>query len=72
MGQWVAAFLTYGLVLRPRVTRLIASAFAMITLADFLQSAYEATVKRITPPEQREVQAEQRTSHAQDSGSESD
>jgi hypothetical protein len=53
MGQWVAAFLPYGLVLRPRVTRLVARAFAMITLADFLHSAYEATIKRITPPERR-------------------
>ncbi len=58
MGQWVAAFLTYGLVLRPRVTRLVASAFAMITLADFLHPAYEATIERMTPPERREVQAE--------------
>ncbi len=63
MGQWVAAFFTYGLVLRPRVTRLIASAFAMITLADFLHPAYEATIERITPPERRMNQAQK---HAQE------
>jgi hypothetical protein len=59
MGQWVAAFLTYGLVLQPRATRLVASTFAMITLADFLHPAYEATIERMTPPERREAQAEQ-------------
>ncbi len=59
MGQWVAAFLTYGLVLRPRETRLVASAFAMITLADFLHPAYEITIKRIPPPEKRAEQAQQ-------------
>lgn len=59
MAQRVAAFLTYGLVLWPRATRLVASAFAMITLADFLHPAYAATIERITPPERREEQAEQ-------------
>ncbi len=59
MGQWVAAFLTYGLVLQPRATRLVTSIFAMITLADFLHPAYEITIKRIPPPERREEQAKQ-------------
>lgn len=45
MGQWVAAFFTYGLVLQPRFTRLVASMMAMYTLSDFLQLSMDA-VKR--------------------------
>src|SRR5438270_7263185 len=35
MAAWVGAFLAYGLVLAPRVTRLIGGAFAAISLAEF-------------------------------------
>jgi hypothetical protein len=39
LGQWVAAFFLYGLVLAPRLTRLIASVYAVLTLSDALQLA---------------------------------
>jgi hypothetical protein len=39
-GPWVAAALTAGLVARPRVTRVVASVFAMVTLSDFLHQLY--------------------------------
>ena len=44
-GQWVAAFLMYGLVLRPALTRLIAAIFAVLTLADLLHYGSEALKK---------------------------
>ena len=40
IGQWVATGLIFGLVLAPRVTRLVAATFAALTGADFLQFAY--------------------------------
>ncbi len=46
VGQWVASFFTYGLVLAPRVTRLIASIFAIVTLSDHLHQTYKALMKR--------------------------
>jgi hypothetical protein len=46
-GQWIAALFTYGLVLAPRVTRLVAGVFAIVTLSDFLHAAYEAAMKRV-------------------------
>jgi len=46
VGQWIASFFTYGLVLAPRVTRLIASVFAIVTLSDHLHQTYKALVKR--------------------------
>jgi len=45
LGQWVAAFFAYGLVFAPRVTRLVESVFAAVTMADFLQFAYDAVKK---------------------------
>jgi hypothetical protein len=39
VGQWVATGFVFGLVLRPRATRLAASVFAALTAADFLQFA---------------------------------
>jgi hypothetical protein len=41
MAQWVAACFTYGLVFAPRVTRLVASIFAMVVFSDFLQFAHD-------------------------------
>ncbi len=38
---WVASSFTYGLVFAPRVTRLLASIFAMVTLSDTLQNGYD-------------------------------
>ncbi len=45
LGQWVAAFFAYGLVLAPALTRFVASIFAAVTVADFLQQAYMAAKK---------------------------
>jgi hypothetical protein len=42
VGQWVATGFVFGLALRPRATRLVASLFAALTVADFLQLAYSA------------------------------
>lgn len=47
LGVWTASFLTYGLVLAPRVTRLIASLFAVVTVSDFLHQAYKALMNRV-------------------------
>ena len=46
LGMWVASFFTYGLVLAPRVTRLIATLFAVVTLSDHLHQTYKALVSR--------------------------
>jgi hypothetical protein len=46
LGLWVAAGFAYGLVLAPRVTRLVASIFAILTISDLLQFQYEASRKR--------------------------
>ena len=40
MATWVAAFLAYGLVLSPSLTRFITSLFSAHALADFLQLGY--------------------------------
>ncbi len=40
LAQWVATALTAGLVLSPRVTRLVTSTFTAVAGADFLQYAY--------------------------------
>ena len=42
MGPWVAAALAYGLVLKPRTTRLVGGIFAAVTLSDYLHHAYDA------------------------------
>jgi hypothetical protein len=44
IGVWIASFLTYGLVLAPRETRVVASTFASATVSDFLHLAYRAAV----------------------------
>lgn len=46
LGMWVASFFTYGLVLAPRVTRLIATLFAVVTVSDHLQQTYKALMNR--------------------------
>ena len=45
IGQWIAALLGSGLVLAPRLTRLVSAVFAIASLADFLHFGYEATRK---------------------------
>ncbi len=46
VGQWVASFFTYGLVLAPAVTRLVASIFAIVAVSDHLHQSYKALMKR--------------------------
>ncbi len=46
LGVWVASLFTYGLVLVPRVTRLVASVFAVITVSDYLHQIYKALMNR--------------------------
>ncbi len=46
LGQWVAAFFTYGLVLFPAATRLVGSIFAILTLSDHLHQIYKALMNR--------------------------
>jgi hypothetical protein len=47
IGQWVAAFFTYGLAIAPRVTRLVGSVFAILMISDFLHHA-DAGIKKYT------------------------
>ena len=46
LGMWVATFFTYGLVLAPRVTRLIATILTVLTISDYLHQTYKALTKR--------------------------
>ena len=46
IGQWVAGGFTAGMVISPRVTRLLAGMFAAVATSDFLQMAYKAAEKR--------------------------
>ena len=46
LGQWIAAFFAYGLVLAPALTRFVASVFAIVTVSDFLHQAYMAARER--------------------------
>jgi hypothetical protein len=42
LNLWVIAGFSVGLLFAPRVTRFVASLFAALTIADFLQIAYKA------------------------------
>ncbi len=46
LGVWLASFLTYGLVLVPRLTRLIAALFAVVTISDYLHQTYKILMNR--------------------------
>jgi hypothetical protein len=46
VGQWVAAFFAYGLLLFPRTTRLVAAIFTIATISDHLHQTYQALMKR--------------------------
>jgi uncharacterized protein DUF1360 len=46
IGHWIAAFLAYGLVLAPALTRFVAAIFAMVTVSDYLTQAYMAVMKK--------------------------
>jgi hypothetical protein len=47
LGTWIAAFLAYGLVLSPPLTRLIAGIAATHALADFLQVGFVAVSRSV-------------------------
>jgi Protein of unknown function (DUF1360) len=42
LAQWIATAFMFGLVIRPRETRLAAALFTTVSAADFLQFAYDA------------------------------
>lgn len=46
LSVWLASFFTYGLVLVPRVTRLVATILAVVTVSDHLHQAYKALMNR--------------------------
>ncbi len=46
LSVWVASLLTYGLVLAPRLTRLVAAVFATVTVSDYLHQAYEVLISK--------------------------
>ena len=46
LRMWLSSFFTYGLVLAPRVTRLIATVLAVVTVSDHLHQTYKALTKR--------------------------
>ncbi len=46
LGVWVASFFTYGFVLLPRVSRLVAAVFAAVTVSDYLHQIYKALMQR--------------------------
>lgn len=46
LNLWVIAGFSVGLLFAPRVTRFIASLFAALTIADFLQIAYKAAEEK--------------------------
>ena len=46
LGVWLASFFTYGLVLVPRVTRLVAAVFAVVTVSDHLHQIYKALMNK--------------------------
>ena len=45
LSVWVASLFTYGLVLAPRLTRLVAALFSVVTVSDYLHQAYKALMK---------------------------
>jgi hypothetical protein len=49
LGLWVGGAFTTGFVFAPRSTRVVASAFAILAVSDFLQVAYKAAEDRSQP-----------------------
>lgn len=47
LDQWIATGFVTGSVFAPRVTRLLASVFGTVALADFLQIAYKASQEKL-------------------------
>jgi hypothetical protein len=54
LAQWVAAGFIYGLVLVPRLTRVVASLFVVYAVADWLQLAHDAATTAVHAEEDRE------------------
>ena len=54
LSQWIGAFLGYGLVFAPRVTRFVAGLFAVFTVADFVQYGYDITKQRAERAERQQ------------------
>ncbi len=46
LSVWLASFFTYGLILAPRVTRLVATIFTVVTISDHLHQSYKALMNR--------------------------
>jgi hypothetical protein len=46
IGMWVAALLSYGLVLAPRVTRFFGGILTILAFSDFLHQLYKAAINR--------------------------
>ncbi len=46
LGMWVTAFFSYGLVLAPRVTRFLASIFAILAISDFTHQSYKRAINK--------------------------
>jgi hypothetical protein len=46
LGLWVVSAFSLGLVLAPRLTRLLTAMFSALTISDFLQIAYKAAEDR--------------------------
>lgn len=46
LGQWIASFFAYGLVLFPAATRFVGAIFAIVTLSDHLHQTYKALMNR--------------------------
>ncbi|MET0557246.1 MAG: DUF1360 domain-containing protein [Solirubrobacterales bacterium] len=46
LGLWVVAAFAIGLIVAPRLTRLLAAVFSALTISDFLQIAYKAAEEK--------------------------
>ena len=66
LEQWVAAFLAYGFVLAPSITRFASSIFAALALSGYLQVAYSRAVH--AGKDEEDAQTAQVTSHVRGSG----
>ena len=47
LGLWIVAGFTLGLLVAPRMTRVIASVLSALTISDFLQIAYKAAEENL-------------------------
>lgn len=58
IGQWISAVLTYGYVLFPSLTRVVATIFCVTAISDWLQFGYEIVRKASEgEPEESEASA---------------